>query len=59
MRLGQRLASIFKEDNKMAMTKTANWLKTRMDKLHKKDPIMNKNIVNKLQRKIRNLEGQE
>lgn len=43
----------------MAMTKTANWLKVRMDKLHKKDPIVNKNIVNKLQRKIRNLEGQE
>lgn len=59
MRLGASLASIFKEDNKMAMTKTANWLKVRMDKLHKKDPIVNKNIVNKLKRKIRNLEGQE
>ena len=59
MRLGANLASMFKEDNKMAMTKTANWLKVRMDKLHKKDPIVNKNIVNKLKRRIRNLEGQE
>ena len=41
------------------MTHTTNWLKVRMDKLHKKDPIMNKNIVNKLKRKIRNAEGQE
>lgn len=43
----------------MAMTKTVGWLKARMDKLHKKDPIVNKSIVNKLQRKIRNLESQE
>ena len=40
----------------MAMTKTASWLKMRMDKLHKKDPIENKNIVNKLKRKIRAME---
>lgn len=40
----------------MAMTKTVGWMKARMDKLHKKDPLMNKNIVNKLQRKIRAME---
>ena len=40
----------------MAMTKTVGWMKTRMDKLHKKDPIENKNIVNKLKRKIRAME---
>lgn len=43
----------------MAMTKTVGWLTARMDKLHKKDPIMNRNIVSKLKRKIKNLEGQE
>lgn len=40
----------------MAMTQTAGWLKSRMDRLHKKDPQVNKNIVNKLKRKIRAME---
>ena len=40
----------------MAMTHTIEGLKVRMDKLHKKDSVMNKNIVNKLARKIRKLQ---
>ena len=40
----------------MAMTKTVGWMQARMDKLHKKDPLMNKNIVNKLKRKIKAME---
>lgn len=40
----------------MAMTKTVGWMTARMEKLHKKDPLMNKNIVNKLKRKIRAME---
>ena len=40
----------------MAMTHTVIGLKTRRDKLRKKDPVMNKSIVAKLDRKIRKLE---
>ena len=42
----------------MAMTHTVVGLKVRRDKLHKKDSIMNKNIVAKLDRKIRKMESQ-
>ena len=42
----------------MAMTHTIIGLKSRRDKLHKKDPAVNKNIVAKLDRKIRKMEGQ-
>ena len=42
----------------MAMAHTIDGLKVRMDKLQKKDPIMNANIVAKLKRKIRKIESQ-
>lgn len=42
----------------MAMTHTIDGLKVRMDKLQKKDPIVNASIVAKLKRKIRKMEGQ-
>lgn len=42
----------------MAMTHTIEGLKVRRDKLHKKDSVMNKSIVAKLDRKIRKMEGQ-
>ena len=42
----------------MAMTHTIEGLRVRRDKLHKKDSIMNKNIVSKLDRKIRKMESQ-
>ena len=42
----------------MAMTHTIEGLKVRRDKLHKKDSLMNKSIVAKLDRKIRKMEDQ-
>lgn len=40
----------------MAMTHTIEGLRARRDKLHKKDPIVNRSIVLKLDRKIRKME---
>lgn len=40
----------------MAMGQTIEGLRVRADKLRKKDPVMNKNIVSKLERKIRKME---
>lgn len=42
----------------MAMAHTIDGLKVRMDKLQKKDPIMNASIIAKLKRKIRKMKGQ-
>lgn len=42
----------------MAMKHTVEGLKVRIHHLKEKDPVMNKNIIAKLERKIRKLEGQ-
>lgn len=42
----------------MAMKHTIEGLKTRKHKLNQKDPVANKNIIAKLDRKIRKLESQ-
>lgn len=41
----------------MSKTNMIENLKTRIHKLKEKDAMMNKNIINKLERKIRKLEG--
>jgi len=43
------------------MKRTIEYYKVRMHKLEQRDPVVNHNIINKLQRKIRALEntGQE
>ena len=41
----------------MAMKHTAEGLRTRAHKLRQKDVVMNKNIINKLERKARKMES--
>lgn len=38
------------------MNNTSDALKVRMHKLQQRDPVVNKNIINKLKRKIRAME---
>ncbi len=39
------------------MEKTVEMLQARINILEQRDPVVNKNIVNKLKRQIRKLEG--
>lgn len=39
------------------MNNTVEALKVRIHKLQQKDPVMNRNIINKLQRRVRILEN--
>lgn len=42
------------------MNRTIEYFKVRLHKLEQRDPVVNRNIINKLRRKIRTMEaGQE
>ena len=42
------------------MNRTIEYFKVRLHKLEQRDPVVNRNIINKLKRKIRTMEaGQE
>lgn len=42
------------------MNRTIEYFKVRLHKLEQRDPVVNRNIINKLRRKIRAMEtGQE
>ena len=42
------------------MNRTIEYYKVRVHKLEQRDPVVNRNIINKLRRKIRTMEtGQE
>lgn len=54
---GALLKKILRRYNTMTNETRISILRARMNLLQQRDPVVNANIVNKLKRKIRNLEG--